>query len=88
LAKLNEFGKYILSAGEIATYTVCPESWRLSKEEETTIIHTKGIDEGIRLHKEWKKTLDEANKFSRSIILLIILFILTVLFFAIRFSVR
>ena len=30
MPRQNEYGKFILSAGEISTYEVCPEAWRLS----------------------------------------------------------
>ena len=86
MAKKNEYGKYILSAGEIATYTICPESWRLTQED--SVVETVDIDNikvGHKLHKEWSEALGDAVYFTHSITLFTILIALTLLFLLLRF---
>jgi hypothetical protein len=73
MAKKTEFGKYILSAGEIGAYTVCPEAWRLSAVEKVDTLKSKNVVLGIDMHKRWAKGYDEAVYFRREVKLLIIL---------------
>jgi len=86
MAKQNEFGKYILSAGEIATYVVCPQAWKLTQEQPQDIkLDSENIKQGAKMHRVWTNDVKDAVCFTRSITLLIILIVLTVLFFIIRF---
>jgi len=66
MARENEFGKFIISAGEIGAYTVCPEAWRLGTVER---LRKKGsverVRQGKRLHEEWAKTYEESAYLSR-----------------------
>jgi hypothetical protein len=74
----------IISAGEVATYVVCPESWRLER------LHgTSGSDRsensrmGKRLQTSWAENLDEARYLLigvRIILYLVILAILSLLY--------
>ena len=85
MARKTIYGKYILSAGEIASYTVCPEAWRLNLQPDVTPIRTKSVDEGHRLHEEWMKSLDNAMFFTRGVRLIVLLIVLSIVFFLIRF---
>ena len=82
MARKNEYGKYILSAGEIGAYTVCPEAWRLNNVVKvTTQKSLERIERGNALHQEWAKNYDEAIYFTRHIRLIVSLVILTILIF-------
>ena len=85
MARKNAYGKYIISAGEIASYTVCPDAWRLSVQHKAVPIHVEAVEQGNRLHEEWAKNLHEAMYFTRSVKLILLLIVLTLLFFFIRF---
>ncbi len=86
--KRRSDGKYILSAGEIASYTVCPEAWRLSREQAVTPLHVKSVEEGSRLHKEWTRSMQDAAYFSRGVRLILMMAFLSVAFFLIHFVVK
>lgn len=76
MARKNAYGKYILSAGEIGAYTVCPEAWRLNQLDEVEAEVSPRAKAGNRLHQEWAEGYEEAaylNRHFRLIILLILL---------------
>ncbi len=72
---------FILSAGEIGAYTVCPEAWRLRR------LHpprqkSAAAKEGLQRHEEWSRNLEEAlylAKSSRIISMLLLLAIVILL---------
>ena len=84
MAHKNIYGKIILSAGEVGSYTTCPEAWRLEVVERIRPQTAPDVKQGEELHKEWSVELDEAMYFTRSIRLIVGLIIVTVLFFIIR----
>jgi hypothetical protein len=61
MARKNSFGKFILSAGEVGSYTVCPESWRLKviEQRKGSKIHANASREGMKLHALWTKGHEE-----------------------------
>ena len=61
MARKNEFGKYILSAGEVGAFTVCPEAWRLKMVEKVKGTRASSADEGLKLHAEWAEKYTEAE---------------------------
>lgn len=73
MAKKTEFGKFILSAGEIGAYTVCPEAWRLTAIEKVDTLKSENVVLGIDMHKRWAKGYDEAVYFAREVKLLVLL---------------
>ena len=73
MARRNEFGRYILSAGEIASYTVCPEAWRLKTIERVDPQLSENMAVGEQAHREWSSDLDEAMYFTRSVRLILVL---------------
>ncbi len=60
MAKKSAYGRYIISAGEVGAYTVCPEAWRLKMVENVKGSYSELSTEGMRLHQEWAKTCSEA----------------------------
>jgi len=84
MAHKNIYGKIILSAGEIGSYTTCPEAWRLEVVERIRPQLTPQVQQGEDMHKEWASDFDQAIYFTRSIRLIIFLIIISVLFFVIR----
>lgn len=73
MARRNSDGKYILSAGEIGTYTVCPESWRLRVIEKIKTSKSSDSELGEKLHKEWANQFEEALFFNRGTRILVCL---------------
>ena len=81
MARQTEYGKFILSAGEIGAYTVCPEAWRLAniervKADNGVADHQDRVQKGNKLHKEWAQNVDEAvylTKHVRVVLLLLLL---------------
>ena len=60
MPRKNEYGKFIIPAGEVGSYTLCPESWRLSAVEKKIAKKEKSAKTGEKLHKTWAKTFEEA----------------------------
>jgi len=79
MARLNQDGKYILSAGEVGIYTVCPESWRLRVLKGYKGEEAESVSLGSDLHKEWAEKNEEVNFFRRGITTLLILIALAIL---------
>ncbi|RIL06775.1 MAG: hypothetical protein DCC75_10590 [Proteobacteria bacterium] len=51
----------ILSAGEIGSYTVCPESWRLRVIERRRVEALPASSEGRKLHRLSVQKYDQAS---------------------------
>ena len=34
MPRKNEYGKYIFAAGEVSSFVICPEAWRLNYMEQ------------------------------------------------------
>jgi len=73
MARKTDYGKYILSAGEIGAYTVCPEAWRLGTVEKVKSIKPKSAAEGKTLHQDWADMYSEAAYFTKSIRIIVAL---------------
>jgi hypothetical protein len=73
--------KTILSAGEVATYVVCPEAWRLEREQGSSGMRepTKRTLEGKQLHANWAETVDEARHLLFGVRLILYLVVLAIL---------
>lgn len=62
MARKNEFGKFIIAAGEVGQYSVCPEAWRL-KVVERIVRNNEAppsIQTGNTLHENWARELDSS----------------------------
>ena len=84
----NEFGRHIFSAGEISTFTLCPEAWRLNHIEKVPSKESPKTREGDQVHEDWSTDVKEAVFFARSKIIIYILIGLLIVFYLIRQSVR
>lgn len=83
MARKTAEGRYILSAGEIGSFTVCPEAWRLKNLVKVRSSKSESILKGLSLHAEWAVQNDEVLFLAqaiRMILLLILLFILLYVF--------
>lgn len=78
MAKLNADGKYILSAGEIGSFTVCPEAWRLKTIARVQRLHHDSVETGHRLHTEWAKSFDDAFYLSKGVKFVVFLIALAI----------
>lgn len=56
----NSYGKWILPAGEVGQFAVCPESWRLKMVERVNRLHTREKEKGEIKHDEWSEEVDHA----------------------------
>jgi len=86
MARKNDYGKYILSAGEIASYTVCPEAWRLKTVEKANSIYIDNIKKGRELHEEWSADFDAAIYFTKGTKLILLLISMAILIFLVTFK--
>lgn len=59
MARKTEYGKYIISAGEVGAYTVCPESWRLRVVEQVRASRENNSQAGRTAHADWAKAYEE-----------------------------
>jgi len=73
--------KVILSAGEVATYVVCPEAWRLEREHGNREIRhpTSRTLEGRQLHANWAEMVDEARHLLYGVRLILYLVVIAIL---------
>jgi hypothetical protein len=81
MARKLETGRYIISAGEIGAYTVCPEAWRLSTVERVQSVHAASRGQGVKLHKSWAQSFDDSIYFRRASRALLWLTLLTILIY-------
>jgi hypothetical protein len=73
--------KVILSAGEVATYVVCPEAWRLERENVTGEVRqaTSRTLEGRQLHSNWAGMVDEARHLLYGVRLILYMVVIAIL---------
>lgn len=77
MARKNRDGKYILSAGEIGSFTVCAEAWRLKALASANRSKTANSEVGEELHKSWAENNDEVLFLTKGVKLVIFLILLT-----------
>lgn len=66
MAKKTNYGRYILSAGEIGSYTVCPEAWRLKTIAGAKRAQLGTEAAGKELHQAWASSYADVVHLSRS----------------------
>ncbi|MDZ4785485.1 MAG: hypothetical protein SGJ02_05350 [bacterium] len=59
MPRQNRDGKFILSASEIGSFTVCPESWRLRTVQHKESKHSDRVEIGQEMHAAWSAKYDE-----------------------------
>ena len=75
MARKNKYGQFIISAAEVGTYTVCPESWRLRVIEGLENSEDcQSVEKGNALHNQWAAQNAEALFLKKGINILILLF--------------
>jgi len=75
-------GNFILSAGEIGAYCVCPQAWRLSSMDNVHKSQPPSTVTGQKLHKEWAAKYDDALFLTRGAKLLVALLALACVIYA------
>jgi hypothetical protein len=83
MARKNDLGKFILSAGEIGAYTVCPEAWRLKAIDKVRGMHVESVTRGRELHEKWARDYDEALFLARNVKLMVLLIALAAVIYII-----
>lgn len=81
MARRNKFGKYIISAGEVGSYTVCPESWRLTEIEHVKAKRSSVSKLGRQLHRDWASDYDQALFVTRGLRLIVLLILAAIAFY-------
>lgn len=81
MVRQTEKGTYIISAGEVGAYTVCPEAWRLQSVLRVKVSKAgdKLIKQGRKAHDQWAKKFEDAiflKRDARRIIYVLLLMIL------------
>jgi len=78
MPRLNSHGKFILSASEVGSYTVCPEAWRLTViEGEVTKSSEKQIEGQIQ-HQKWAEDYAESVYLGRAARIVLLTVVLSV----------
>jgi hypothetical protein len=83
MPRKTKYGKVMFSAGEVSTYALCPEAWRLSQVERVTLLKSDHAKKAEVLHKEWQAAYQDSiflTRSVRSILYLIIMLLLVTLF--------
>ena len=81
MARKSEYGKYIISAGEVGEYVVCPEAWRLKMVEGKKSFDREKSRLGAELHKQWAEDYDEAMFLTRGVKIIATLVIFAIVLF-------
>jgi hypothetical protein len=81
MAKRNRDGKYIIPAGEVGVYSLCPEQWRLSLESKQTQPGSAEEQLGRELHKTWAAEIGEISYLRRSAWLMVGLVLTAIVFY-------
>lgn len=79
----DETENFILSASEVATYTICPKSWQLMYIEKCEAEEESQIADPRKLHKKWLEDFDAARKLtwaSRAVIFMIVFLVVFYIF--------
>lgn len=56
----NSYGKWIIPAGEVGQYAICPESWRLKMIRRVERALPEEQAQGEVKHEEWSSEVDKA----------------------------
>ena len=81
MPRSNPEGKLILTAGEISSFVVCPQSWHLEHIKKVTAKHEASQKQGQLLHTDWEQQANLAVYYAWSVRLIIYLVMLVILFF-------
>ncbi len=81
MARPNKDGKMIISASEVGTYVVCPESWRLRNVIKTESEKPISVEKGEALHDEWSDEYNQLLTFQRFIRIIGMLLVLALAVF-------
>lgn len=81
MARPNKDGKMIISASEVGTYVVCPESWRLRTVLKAESAKPFSVEKGEALHDQWSDEYNELLTFQRFIRIIGMLLVLALAVF-------
>ena len=75
--------RVIFAAGEVGTYVLCPESWRLKyrqqeKPAKRSVTSTTQVSRGQEAHRAWTRNFDEALFLKRNVKLILALILLAI----------
>lgn len=78
MARKNRAGKFVIAAGEVGQYAVCPEAWRLKVVEQVSAFQSDSSVEGERLHSQWSHNIDNAAHLGQGLRFLLALVVTTI----------
>lgn len=81
MAKADKKGNFIISAGEVGIYVVCPQAWYLEKVKSLSPEITPQMAEGKKEHKVWESDLNEAVIYTWASKVIILLIVILVIFY-------
>lgn len=84
MARRNSDGKFILSAGEVGSFTVCPEAWRLQTILRKRKANSKSSEDGIELHATWARGHEEVIFLTQGFRIVMALILISLLWFHLR----
>ena len=85
MTRRSSDGSFIISAGEVGSYSVCPEAWRLQAIQGVRPSSSDGLSaQGTKLHDDWAASFSEAVYLQHAIRLVLLLIMLTVLIVLLR----
>lgn len=89
MARRDENGHFIIAAGEVSAFSVCPQSWHLkwNKREKKPTVSLKS-ELGQRLHSEWSSFFDESLRIGKWMRILVALIYFMMLVFMLINSAR
>lgn len=87
MARKNDYGKFIIAAGEVGSYVVCPEAWRLAQIKKVKPVPSRSMRKGTKLHDKWDEEVTQVRNFSRSIRVSIWLLAIATAFFAVKYLI-
>jgi hypothetical protein len=87
MARKNDYGKFIIAAGEVGSYVVCPEAWRLAQIKKVKPVPSRSMRKGTKLHNKWDEEVTQVRKFSRSIRISAWLLLIATTFFAVKYFI-
>ena len=84
MTRKNKHGHYIIAAGEVAEYALCPESWRLGIVERKERGVSSDAERGVELHDNWAADFLSIALLYRSLRTLFLLFLVAFVVLVLR----
>ena len=81
MARRNVNGRFILSAGEIGAFCVCPHAWTLRTLHKVAVTPSPDFERGVQLHKAWAKRYEDAVLLGHGAKLIVLLIVMAIMIY-------